>query len=132
MLKRSLGAVVAIFLFAFARPVQAATPVAMTTADLNLRAGPGVRFPVVATIPDGANVRIYGCIDAYSWCDVGWGGDRGWVAGAYLQVVYLGRPVVVTAVVAPRIGIHVIVFDHGYWVRHYATRPWYRSWRVYW
>jgi uncharacterized protein YraI len=108
----------------------AAAPLAMTTADVNLRAGPGTEYPIVTTIPYGAPVSIEGCTSSFTWCDVGWDDARGWVASAYLQVIYRDAPVVLGARVASHIGINIVVFDRAYWTRHYAGRPWYRNWRV--
>lgn len=118
-------------LLALGPAVAAPTPPAVTTADVNLRAGPGTQYPVVTTIPYGAGVVVAGCVSGFAWCDVIWGGERGWVAAAYLQVVYRGAPVVLTARSAPPIGINVVVFDHAYWSRYYVGRPWYRNWHVY-
>lgn len=109
----------------------AAQPVAVTTADVNLRAGPATQYPAVAIIPYGDSVSLFGCTSGFSWCDIAWGNARGWAAAAYLQVVYRGTPVAIEAGVAPRLGIDVVVFDRDYWARHYVGRPWYRDWNVY-
>jgi uncharacterized protein YraI len=101
------------------------------TADVNMRAGPSTGFPVVTTIPDGARVNIHGCVAGYGWCDVGWGGARGWVSGAYLQFIYNDRRVLVPYY-APRIGLPIIAFSvDTYWRHHYRHRPWYHR-RSYW
>jgi uncharacterized protein YraI len=101
------------------------------TADVNMRAGPSTGFPVVTTIPDGARVNIHGCVAGYGWCDVGWGGARGWVSGAYLQFIYNDRRVLVPYY-APRIGLPIIAFSvDTYWRHHYRHRPWYHR-RAYW
>jgi uncharacterized protein YraI len=101
------------------------------TADVNMRAGPSTGFPVVTTIPDGAGVNIHGCVADYGWCDVGWGGARGWVSGAYLQFIYNDRRVLVPYY-GPRIGLPIIAFSvDTYWRHHYRHRPWYHR-RAYW
>ena len=130
MLKPILIALSLLFALA-AAPASASEPVSVATADVNLRAGPGTQYPIVTTIPYGSSVSLYGCTAGVTWCDVGWAGERGWVAATYLQAVYAGTPVVVNAVVAPRLGIRVVAFNHAYWVRHYSTFPWYRRWSIY-
>lgn len=61
----------------------AAAPVQVTAA-VNLRAGPGVGYPVVATIAAGDRVTVHGCRPAGTWCDVSADGHRGWAAGRFL------------------------------------------------
>ncbi len=116
--------------FAMASEASAATP-SVTTNAVNLRAGPGTVYPVVTTLPPSASVTTYGCLADRSWCDIGWGGQRGWVSAAYLQVIYAGRPVVITPSVAPAIGIAVVAFNQAYWHSHYVGRPWYGHWGRY-
>ena len=60
----------------------AAAAPAVVESDLNLRAGPGVEFPVVAAMPGGATVNVMGC--QASWCQVAFGGTTGWASQAYL------------------------------------------------
>jgi uncharacterized protein YraI len=116
---------------AFALPAAAHAANAATTAELNMRAGPSVSFPVVAQLPEGAPVEIYGCVKDGSWCDTAWASERGWVAGAYLSSIYRGAPVSV-AVYAPQIGYPVVVYDQtAYWNRYYVGRPWYGGRHLY-
>jgi len=107
--------------------------VGYTTTSLNMRAGPGVAYPWVATIPYQGAVNVYGCTAGYGWCDVGWGVTRGWASGSYLQMDYQNRrqPVVNSAVV---LGLPLLVFAlDSYWSNHYqkqyfyATKPRYRT-----
>lgn len=58
-----------------------AVPVETTTA-LNLRAGPGVGNPVIATMPAGMVVDLRGCEGV--WCVVAYRGRLGWANGRYL------------------------------------------------
>ena len=104
------------------------------TTDVNLRAGPGVDYPVVTTIYAGAPVEIHGCLSDWGWCDTSFGGARGWVAGDYLQAIYQDRRVIVREY-APTIGVPVVSFSFGYWDTHYRNRPFYRdrdTWRARW
>lgn len=57
---------------------------------------------------------VFGCVPGYSWCDIGFGPYRGWVAAGYIRVVYRGAPAVLAAPVAPAVGITVVSFDRLY------------------
>ncbi|WP_052341775.1 SH3 domain-containing protein [Salinarimonas rosea] len=58
-----------------------AVPV-QTTTQLNLRAGPGVSYAIVATMPPGEVVDMRGCRG--TWCFVVYRGSLGWASGRYL------------------------------------------------
>ena len=126
-------------LFAFAMtgaillPVAAEAAGAQVMANVNLRVGPGTSYYKIMLLPRGAAVEVNGCLQGYSWCDVSYGPERGWVSANYLSIFYVNqvyrpaRPVVVV----PFMG-----FDFGYWDRYYRGRPWYThrappgGWRV--
>lgn len=108
-----------------------ASTVAVSTADVNLRAGPATSYPVVTVVPQGAKVVTHGCVSGYSWCDVAFGRHRGWVSASYIQVIYNGGPVVLSAAVAPAVGVTVVSYDRVYWDTYYVTKPWYGSWTTY-
>lgn len=126
-MRRLLISVVAALLGVVGAPVLAlAAAPALTTATLHMRAGPGTEYPVVDTIPDGAQVYIHGCIRDYSWCDVSWDGERGWAFAMYLEAFYHQRYVPVPAYSA-EIDIPLIGFAlENYWGEYYRHRPWYR------
>jgi uncharacterized protein YraI len=111
--------------------VAAAATAAIATGNVNLRAGPSTAYPVVTVVPAGARITTYGCLDGYSWCDIGLGVTRGWVSANYIQVVYRGAPVVLTPTLGPRIGIVVVGYNRAYWDRYYVRYPWYSTWRYY-
>ncbi|MCO5965061.1 SH3 domain-containing protein [Sinorhizobium meliloti] len=118
--------------FSMFAPVDAsAATSAVAVTNVNLRAGPSTRYPVVITLPVHAALTVYGCTANTSWCDVSWGRDRGWVAANYVQVFYRGSSVVVTPTVAPAIGLAVVTFNQTYWNTYYVGRPWYGEWNVY-
>jgi hypothetical protein len=51
---------------------------------LNLRTGPGLNFPIIATLPRGTAVALLGgreFADAYVWVEVTVDGRRGWLLG---------------------------------------------------
>lgn len=131
MLKRILTGVLAIVgATSLAGAVHAATP-AYTTANVNLRAGPGTTYPVLTTVPNGGSITTYGCLEGYNWCDVSWGAERGWMSASYIQVTYQGQPVIITPAIAPAVGLTVVVFNRAYWDRYYYGRPWYGNWNRY-
>ena len=96
-----------------------------SSVAVNLRAGPGREYPVVARITGGAEVNIMGCVGGWTWCDVAWGGTRGWVSGRYL------RDEDETGIVdyGPQVGIPIVTFQFGpYWDHYYRGRPFYGHW----
>lgn len=101
----------------------AASISAITTADLNIRVGPGVSYARFGTIPYGDNVHVHGCISGYNWCDVSWAGTRGWVSGTYLA--YLGERYYRQTIpsVAVAIGLPTLTYDYNrYYDRYYVGR----------
>lgn len=55
---------------------------ATVRSELNLRAGPGTGYGVVAVMPAGAEVDVRGCSGA--WCRVAWGSAEGYAHADYL------------------------------------------------
>ncbi len=95
------------------------------TRNADLFAGPG-EYPKVVSVPHGAPVQVYGCIDGYDWCDVMWKDQRGWVRGDMLAIEHRGRRVVMRRGVT--VDVPIIVYDGGsYWDDHYRERPFYRD-----
>jgi uncharacterized protein YraI len=107
---RMLGALLAAAGAVFAAPALAAP--AETISDLNMRVGPGTRYPVIITIPRTGAVEVLGCIEALDWCDVAWGSYRGWVSARYLAFFYdrEWRPL---PQVQRRVGVPIITFRFG-------------------
>ncbi len=103
----------------------------VAAGDVNLRAGPSTAYPVVTVVPAGVSLTTYGCVAGYTWCDIAVGSYRGWVSASYIRVVWQGAPVIVTPLMAPRIGLTVIAYDRAYWDRYYPRYPWYHTWRYY-
>lgn len=56
---------------------------AYTTADVNMREGPGNQYRIIVVIPEGEPVYVHGCPG--SWCDVEWDSYRGYVFWRYLS-----------------------------------------------
>lgn len=112
-------------------PLSASAVTMVTVKSVNLRAGPATGFPVVVTMPATVHVQTYGCLADMSWCDVGWAGQRGWVAGAYIRTPAPTGTVIVSTTTPAVVGVTVVTFDYAYWQRYYVGRPWYGSWAVY-
>lgn len=91
---------------------------------INMRAGPGVDYPWIASLPPGTQTEIFGCLDGFTWCDVAAVGARGWVAGVGLNVLYGQQPEPLLAY-GPQV-IPFIGFDfNNYWGTYYRGRPWF-------
>ena len=73
-------------------PIKAGDTV-VTTANLNVRRGPGLNFPVIATLPTGTSAQVgadatgrYATdVDGYTWLNVAFTGDSGWAASDWLE-----------------------------------------------
>lgn len=63
----------------------AAQSTAYTTADVNMREGPGSRYEVIVVIPVGSSVLVHQCLTNRRWCDVTWRDNRGYVYARYLS-----------------------------------------------
>jgi uncharacterized protein YraI len=110
-----------------ALPALAQAADAYVTGNVYLRAGPDPDYPLIDQIPAGTEVSVQGCTDGWEWCDVIVFGDRGWIAGNYIEYEYEDEPVLVPEYGA-RIGIPVVTFVIGdYWDHYYRSRPFYRD-----
>lgn len=108
---------------ACALPAVASAAPAQVTANVNLRTGPSTQYYPILVLPAGVRVEVYGCLAGYTWCDVSWGGNRGWISSRYLSTFYYGpsyRP-------RPARPVPSVTFSFGYWDNHYVGRPWYRD-----
>lgn len=87
-----------------------------------LRAGPSHGYPQVATLARGDGLTVQGCVANWSWCDVRWQEQRGWMPAAMIEFDARddGRTV---ASAMP-----VVAFSlDDYWNAHYRDRPWSRQ-----
>ena len=124
-MKRMLWSITAALMMMI--PAMAFAADGYTTGNVNMRAGPDPDYPLILTLGTGTPVSIQGCTTGWDWCDVIAGGNRGWVAGTYLQYTYNNQPVIVTEY-GSQIGIPIVSFVIGtYWGRYYTGRPFYRD-----
>jgi len=106
-------------------PAAASAESAFTSASVVLRTGPDAGYPAIVTLPVGQQVEIYGCVNDWSWCDIGTGYERGWVSAGYLDYDYRGRRVRIRTY-GGEIGLRVLDFVLGpYWDEHYRGKAWY-------
>lgn len=111
---------------AVAAPAMAEAAQAISTANVNLRAGPSTQYPPVLVVPAGNRVEIFGCLSSANWCDVGYAGYRGWISGSYLQTQYSSRRIYVDPDYYGRLGIPTVTFRvDQYWDRNYRGRDFY-------
>ncbi len=98
---------------------------AYTSRPMNLRAGPNRAYPLVAQLDAGAPLDVHGCLDDWSWCDVSFQDDRGWIYAGGVSFVYQGERVPLYSY-GPHLGLPVITFSlTAYWGDYYRGRPWY-------
>jgi uncharacterized protein YraI len=95
------------------------------TANVNLRTGPDVDFPSVGVIPEGEELYVEGCLRDESWCDVRWGGERGWVYSEFIAFDYHGEMRPLPDLGMAFFSIPIVAFvASDYWGRYYVGRPW--------
>ena len=117
----------ACFAIAAAIPLAAAAEEAFTVRTVDVFAGPSSEYPPISQLPPSYRVDIVGCLADWSWCDVVFAGDRGWIYAADLVVPYQGSRVAIIEY-GPRIHIHIVSFSLiAYWDAHYRTRTFYRE-----
>jgi uncharacterized protein YraI len=110
-----------------ALPLAASAQRAYTLGGADIYAGPGGEYPVVARLAPGVGVQVQGCLGDYSWCDVTFGGNRGWIYAGELSYPYRSGRVPILEY-GPQLSLPIITFSLGnYWDRHYRARPWYRE-----
>src|SRR5208283_860241 len=124
-LKRSNGFIRGFAALLIAAPVAVMAQNAYTVKDANVRAGPDRTYPLVTRLASGVPLQVMGCLDDWSWCDVTFADNRGWVYGPNLSYLYEGDRVPLYTY-APSLGIPVETFSIGvYWDEYYRQRPWY-------
>lgn len=98
---------------------------AVTTDVASVRAGPDASYPEVAQLDPDSPIQVMGCLNDWSWCDVAFGGDRGWLYAPDISYEYEGGYVPFYTY-APSFGLPIVSFSvDAYWGSHYRNRPWY-------
>ena len=87
-----------------------------------MRAGPDSGYPVVAQVRRGEGVELHSCLPDWTWCDVGFEGQRGWLrADKILGETVSGRVPITQS--GPRIGIEISGYNlDQYWDTNYNGR----------
>ncbi len=100
---------------------------AVTTEPASVRAGPDDSYPEVAQLDADSPIQVMGCLDDWSWCDVTFEGNRGWMYSPDITYEYEGGYVPFYTY-APSFSIPVVTFTvDSYWGRYYHDRPWFRE-----
>jgi cell wall-associated NlpC family hydrolase len=63
-------------------PAPVAAETRMTTANLNMRTGPGTTFAIITTIPKDSSIKVES--ESEGWAKVSYSGKSGYVSTAYL------------------------------------------------
>jgi uncharacterized protein YraI len=101
------------------------TTVWFVPGPVDLRSGPDESFPIVASIPSKEHMELEGCLQNWTWCDISWNGQRGWVSGHAIEAIYQNKTSYV-ADIASTANVPVITYNTGtYWDTHYRTAPFY-------
>jgi uncharacterized protein YraI len=95
-------------------------------ANTALHAGPDDQFPPVDEVQAGTNVDVKGCLTGFTWCDISFQQDRGWVTGQDLEILLQSRHVRVTEATPDVVPFVTFEFD-SYWQQNYPERPFYRD-----
>src|SRR5438552_19057365 len=117
----------ALFVLAIAAmPAAALAEDAFTMQQTDIFAGPSSEFPPVASLPPNTEVGVAGCLSDWSWCDVTFANDRGWVWAGDLGYPYQNDRVAIIEY-GPRLRLPVVTFSiNQYWDTHYRSRPFFR------
>ncbi len=120
IVKSSIAAAVIVLgasIAAEARPV-------LVTADLNVRTGPGTQYPSVGVIRGGSTADVGRCFSG--WCEVVWGGLRGFSSQAYLDGY--GPPPAYVAPAPTYVAPPPVYYNPRPYYNPYYYNP-YRPWR---
>ena len=63
-----------------------AETIGTAVTPLNIRSGPGPQYPVIGAIASGGKAAVTGCIQGSQWCEISYGGRRGWAYAQYLTI----------------------------------------------
>jgi uncharacterized protein YraI len=124
-MRTSSGLRLGVAAYLFALSAVAASQNAVVTDSADVYAGPDDSYPVVAQLDVDTPIQVMGCLDDWSWCDVSFADNRGWLYAPDITFDYEGGYVPFYTY-APSFGIPVVEFSIGpYWDRYYHDRPWF-------
>jgi uncharacterized protein YraI len=83
-------AAVAAFACLIAGAALAADQKAQLVRSTDLYTGPG-KYPILARLIRGDQVKVLGCNTIHEWCEVGAGKNRGWVSASALELMSKGK-----------------------------------------
>jgi uncharacterized protein YraI len=105
--------------------ISAAAENAITTGSVSVRAGPDNSYPEVAYLDPDTPIQVMGCLDDWSWCDVAFEDNRGWLYAPLITYEYKGGYVPFYSY-APALGVPIVAFSiDSYWGSYYHDRSWY-------
>ena len=64
----------------------------VTTANLNLRKGPGTSYAIILVIPSGSTVKLLDGTPQNGFYNISYNGNAGWSSGAYLKASTTSNP----------------------------------------
>ncbi|WP_039759118.1 SH3 domain-containing protein [Bartonella queenslandensis] len=64
----------------------AGTVARVASGQVSLHTGPATAYKVIAMVPMGEKVQIYGCLSNKAWCSLGYNGKVGWASARYVNV----------------------------------------------
>jgi len=88
-------------------PLSANAENAYTLRDVQVFTGPGSEYPPVASLPPNVGVDVAGCLTDWSWCDVSFADQRGWVYAGDLGYPYENNRVAIIEY-GPRLRLPVV------------------------
>lgn len=93
-----------------------------TVRSTELLSGPERDYPPLRRLRADTGITVYGCLNDWSWCDVSYGYDRGWVERDDIVINYRGH----RSRILPSMGIGILSFIFAsYWDDHYRNRSFY-------
>ncbi len=64
----------------------------VTTANLNLRKGPGTSYAIILVMPQGSTVKLLDATPQNGFYNISYNGNSGWSSGAYLKPAPTNTP----------------------------------------
>lgn len=120
-IKTTLLAAASALILSAAASVAAVAAPAVAQSPVNMRAGPGPQYEVLATVPGGATVDVAGCTG--SWCQISYAGESGYANRNYLALAGEFAPSAGVAVVPGYAYDDTPLYSDDYYGYGYAYGP---------